>query len=212
MPHARARWVDQNGRSHEWSGNVASTDRNQVKSQIYAQTGAKKVILSSVTPNDGSSYQNRMRDQHERERQRFAEMEERLKSSGSSSASNYSRPSYSSSRSSSGSSMDPGTAGGLVIVGGALWMFFTFTPWILMLIYGMGSTWLAEKVTGQSIAEYGECEEDDQPDGAHKKALAVILSAVIFGGAGFIHGSNLQKEWEVDNSTNQPKVEQVKKQ
>lgn len=212
MPHARARWVDQNGRSHEWSGNVASTDRNQVKSQIYAQTGAKKVILSSVTPNDGSSYQDRMRDQHEREKQRFAEMEERLKSSGSSSASNYSRPSYSSSSSSSGPSMDIDTSVGLLFLLGGLWAFFSFTPWILMLVYGMGSTWLAEKVTGQSIAEYGECEEDDQPDGAHKKALAIILSAVIFGGAGFIHGSNLQKEWEVNDNNNQPKVEEVKKQ
>lgn len=211
MPYARARWIDQNGRSHEWSGNVASTDRNQVKSQIYAQTGAKKVILSSVNPNDGLSYQNKVREQHERERERFAEMEERLKSGGSSSANNYSRPSYSSSSSSSGPSMDMGTSMGLLVLLGGLWAFFTWTPWILMLVYGMGSTWLAEKATGQSIAEYGESQEDDQPDSAHKKALAVILSAVIFGGAGFIHGSNLQRDWEVENN-NQPKVEQVKNQ
>lgn len=209
MPHARARWIDQNGRSHEWSGDVASTDRNQVKSQIYAQTGAKKVIISSVTPNDGSSYQDRMRDQHERERERLDSFEQRLKSNNSSSSSrNYSHSSYSSS--SSGPSMDMGTSMGLLILLGGLWAFFTWTPWILMLVYGMGSTWLAEKVTGQSIAEYGETQEDDQPDSAHKKALAVILSALIFGGAGFIHGSNLQRDWEVENN-NQPKVEQIKK-
>jgi hypothetical protein len=210
MPFGKARWIDENNRSHNWSGEVASTDRNQVKSQIYAQTGAKKVILSGVTPNDGSAYREKVREQHGQERERFSEMEERLKSGGSNSSHKYSKPSYSSS-SSSGPSMDIGTSMGLVILLGGIWAFFTWTPWILMFVYGMGSTWAAEKVTGQSIAEYGECEGDDQPDSAHKKALAVVLSAVIFGGAGFIHGSNLQRDWAVEEN-NQPKVEQVKKQ
>jgi len=35
MPHATARWVDQN-------------NRNQIKTQIQAQTGAKEVIIRSV--------------------------------------------------------------------------------------------------------------------------------------------------------------------
>jgi hypothetical protein len=48
MPHATARWIDQNNRSHNWSGEVASTDRQQIKSQIKAQTGAKEVIIQSV--------------------------------------------------------------------------------------------------------------------------------------------------------------------
>jgi hypothetical protein len=55
-----------------------------------------------------------------------------------------------------------------------------------------------EKLTGQSIEEYSETEEPT--DGQHKKALAIILSAVIFGGAGFIQGSNLQREWEIEES------------
>jgi hypothetical protein len=207
MPYGNGRWIDENNRSHNWSGEVASTDRNQAKSQIYAQTGAKKVILSSVTPNDGSAYREKVREQHEQERERFAEMEERMKSGGSSSSRNYSKSSYSSSNSSSGSSMDIGTSMGLLVLLGGLWAFFTFTPWILMLVYGMGSTWVAEKVTGQSIADYGESQEDDQADSAHKKALAVVLSAVIFGGAGFIQGSNIQKDWEVESK--QPKTEQV---
>lgn len=211
MPYARARWIDLNGRSHEWSGDVASTDRNQIKSQIYAQTGAKEVILSSVTSNDASSYREKVRQHNQEERERFDEIEDRLKSSGSTSAHNYSNSSYSSG-SSSGSSMDIGTSMGLLIILGGLWAFFTWTPWILMLVYGMGSTWLVEKVTGQSISEYSETEETEQNDSAHKKALAVVLSAVIFGGAGFIHGSNLQKEWGSNTNTTQPKVEQVKKQ
>jgi hypothetical protein len=48
MPYATARWIDQNNRSHTWSGEVASMDRDQIKAQIRSQTGAKKVILQSA--------------------------------------------------------------------------------------------------------------------------------------------------------------------
>ena len=48
MPEATARWIDENNRSHTWSGEVASRDREQIKSQIKAQTGAKEVIIQSV--------------------------------------------------------------------------------------------------------------------------------------------------------------------
>lgn len=49
MPFAKARWIDENNRSHNWSGDVASNDRQQIKSQIKSQTGAKEVIICSVT-------------------------------------------------------------------------------------------------------------------------------------------------------------------
>lgn len=206
MPFAKARWIDQNGRSHEWSGQVASTDRNQVKSQIYAQTGAKKVILSGVTPNDDSSYRDYVRNHQEQERKERALREEELKNSAPVNSPTSVR--YSSSSSSSGSSMDMGTSMGLLILLGGLWAFFVYTPWILMLLYGPGSAFLTEKITGQSIEDYNNTE--NPTDGQHKKALAVILSAIIFGGAGFIQGSNLQKQWELENN-NQPKVEQLNK-
>lgn len=48
MPEATARWIDQNNQSHTWSGEVASRDREQIKSQIKAQTGAKEVIIQSA--------------------------------------------------------------------------------------------------------------------------------------------------------------------
>ena len=48
MPYATARWIDQNNRSHIWSGEVASRDRDQIKMQIRSQTGTKEVILQSV--------------------------------------------------------------------------------------------------------------------------------------------------------------------
>jgi hypothetical protein len=207
MPYAKARWIDQNGRSHEWSGQVASNDRNQVKSQIYAQTGAKKVILSGVTPSNDSSYRDSVKEHQERERENRARREEELKNSAPTNRPAPAR--YSSSSSSSSPSMDMGTSMGLLVLLGGLWLFFTYTPWVLMFLYGPGSTWLAEKLTGQSIEEYTETE--NPTDGQHKKALAIILSAIIFGGAGFIQGSNLQREWAAEEN-NQPKVEQVKKQ
>lgn len=49
MPYAKARWIDENNRSHNWSGQVASNDRNQIKSQIRSQTGAKDVIITKVS-------------------------------------------------------------------------------------------------------------------------------------------------------------------
>lgn len=50
--YAKARWIDENNRSHNWNGEVSSSDRNQIKSQIRSQTGAKDVIISSVTSRD----------------------------------------------------------------------------------------------------------------------------------------------------------------
>ena len=52
MPYATARWIDQNNRSHTWSVEVASHDREQIRTQIRtqirSQTGAKEVIIQSV--------------------------------------------------------------------------------------------------------------------------------------------------------------------
>lgn len=48
MPYASARWIDQNNRSYTWSGEVASRDRDQIKTQIRSQTGAREVIIQSV--------------------------------------------------------------------------------------------------------------------------------------------------------------------
>jgi hypothetical protein len=202
MPFGKSRWIDENGRSHNWSGEVASTNRNQVESQIRSQTGAKNVIIGDVYAENPANYKNKRSKNASEERERFAEQERNLRSSGSSSSS-YS--SGGSSYSGGGNSMDAGTAGGFVLLLGAAWAFFTFTPWILMLLYGPGSAWVTEKMTGQSIDEYNNTQ--NPTDSQHKKALAIVLSAIIFGGAGFIQGSNIQKDWEVESK--QPKTEQV---
>jgi hypothetical protein len=104
-----------------------------------------------------------------------------------------------------------GGSGGTWLLGllGASAAFLYLTPWVLMLVYGMGSAWVAEKITGQSIEEYGECEDDDQPDESHNKALAVILSAVIFGGVGFVQGTFLHKDLMNQYGTSE-QVEEVR--
>jgi hypothetical protein len=111
-----------------------------------------------------------------------------------------------------------GSSGSSLPTGGSVWIlgllgagaaFLYLTPWILMAVYGMGSTWLVEKITNQSIEEY--TDTDNPTDGQHKKALAIILSAVIFGGIGFVQGTFLHKDLMNEYGIND-KVEEVRKQ
>lgn len=210
MSYAKGRWIDQNGRSHNWSGDVASNDRNQIKSQIHAQTGAKKVILSSVSTSDPSIYNEQRRQHNENENARRREQLERLQSSSNSSSYTYSPSSSysSSSSSSSGSSMDFGSAMGLILIVGGIWAFITFLPWILMGLYGAGGTWVSEKLTGQSVSDYSD-EKNTTPE-QDKKALIVLISALVMGGIGFVQGSGWQNSLNKDTTPNQPKVEQVR--
>jgi hypothetical protein len=207
MPHAKARWIDQNGRSHEWSGGVASNDRNQVKRQIYAQTGAKDVIVSNVSPSDSSLYEEKRRQHNANENARRQEQRDRLQS-GSSSYIPSSNTSYSSSSSSSGSSMDAGSAIGIILVLGGIWAFITFMPWIMMGLYGAGGAWVSEKLTGQSVNDYTETKNPTSDQ--DKKAIIVLISALIMGGIGFVQGSGWQNSLNKDTTNQQPKVEQVR--
>lgn len=109
--------------------------------------------------------------------------------------------------SSSGDSVDLGTAGGAVVLLGGLWLFITFMPWFLMGAFGAGSAFLVEKMTGFSIEDY--VKEEKSSDEDHKKALAIILTSLILGGYGFVQGSIWQKEFNKDTN-NQPKVEEVR--
>lgn len=109
--------------------------------------------------------------------------------------------------SSSGDSVDLGTAGGAVVLIGVIYLFVTFMPWVLMGALGAGSAWLTEKMAGFSLEDY--VKEEKSSDEDHKKALAVILTSLILGGYGFVQGSHWQKEFNKDTNT-QPKVEQVR--
>ena len=108
-------------------------------------------------------------------------------------------------------SSNPGVLWGLGLVG-LVGGFLYFTPWFLMLLYGGGATWTAEKLTGQSVFEYAETEYEDTTPKEHKKSAIVLGSALLLGMIGFIHGTSLNvdfnKEYNLDGK--QSKIEQVR--
>jgi hypothetical protein len=115
-----------------------------------------------------------------------------------------------------------GGSGGLSIPsGGGTWLmglfvtaglFLYLTPWVLMGVYGAGATWIAQKITKQSIMEYAETSQKQTTDEQHKKAAIVFGAALLFGMIGFIQGtawnSDLNKEYNLDGK--QTKVEQIR--
>ena len=102
-----------------------------------------------------------------------------------------------SSKSSSGSEIDGAGAVALVGFAAAAWAFVTFTPWILMFLGGAAATWIGEKVTGQSVSEYTERDDDS----GHGKAAIVIALALFAGGLGFVKGEEIKKGFETPSNT-----------
>lgn len=88
-----------------------------------------------------------------------------------------------------------GTIGwiGLIAVG---WMFFTFTPWVLMGLGGVTGTWIGEKITNQSLEEYNERDDDK----GHKRAAFVVALALLLGGIGFVKGDEIKKEFDAPST------------
>lgn len=203
MPFAKARWVDSNGRSHEWAGEVASTNRNQVISQISAQTGANSVFISGVYNDDPGSYETQ-RKQHiaeENERRRY--QEERLKNSGKLEYFPQQRKAHKSTQSTDDT--DFSGAGGLIILLGLLWAAFTFLPWVLMFAGGTAAVWIGQLLTGQTVDEYTSIE--DPTNNETIRFLIVLILSITVGGWGFVQGTLWQREVQTDTT---PKVEQVK--
>jgi len=97
----------------------------------------------------------------------------------------------SSSTSGDSSSGSVGGAVGLIGLVAAGWLVMSFTPYVLSAIYGAGATWISQLLTGQSIEEYAERNDDS----GHGKVAIVLILALLAGGFGFVQGSNLQKEW-----------------
>lgn len=108
---------------------------------------------------------------------------------------------------SSGGGIELSSDGRMWFVGilGAGALFLYFTPWVLMLVYGAVATWASQKITGQTLEEYGETEESTEKE--HKKAAIVFCSALLFGMIGFIHGTvwnaDLNKQYNLDNKQTQ---------
>ena len=105
------------------------------------------------------------------------------------------------SRNSSSTSGDSssGSVGGTVAVIGliaAVWLAMSFTPWILMGLGGAFGTWVGEKVTGQSIEEYNERDDDL----GHSKAAIVLALALVLGGIGFVKGDQIKKGFDAPDA------------
>ncbi len=109
----------------------------------------------------------------------------------------------SNSSSSSGSSSSGDGSGAIALVGliAAGWAFVSFTPWILMLLGGAAATWFGQLITGQTIEEYNEREDD----GGHGKAAIVIVLALLAGGFGFVKGDELKKGFDAQDTPAQIK-------
>lgn len=201
MPYAKGRWIDENNRSHEWSGNVASNDRNQIKSQIQSQTGAKSVVLTGVG-SDSEEYNQRIKEHNRLENERRREQAERLRSSSNQVTYNSDSSSYSNNYSSSSDSSISGSSLiYLVTFFGAVWAFITFMPWVMMLAFGSGGTWLAEKMVGQSVDDYNNVKSPT--DKQSQKALIVFVAAILLGGYGFVQGTAWQKSFSGSQSVPQ---------
>jgi len=105
-----------------------------------------------------------------------------------------------------------GGSGGMLLAGlfAGAGLLLYFTPWVLMTAYGAGATWISQKVTGVTLADFAD--NDEPNDEELKKGMIVLASAILFGGAGFIHGtiwnSDLNKQYDLDGK--QTKVEQVR--
>ena len=103
-------------------------------------------------------------------------------------------------RNSGGSSgSDFGSIGGTVgLIGlvAAAWAFVSFTPWILMGLGGAFGTWVGEQVTGQSIEEYNERDDDL----GHKRAAIVLALALVLGGIGFVKGDQIKKGFDAPDA------------
>lgn len=108
------------------------------------------------------------------------------------------------SNSSSGSGVDLGDSAGAVGLIGLLavgWAFFTFTPWILMGLGGAAGAWVGEKVSGQSVDEY--TNRDDNM--GHGKAAIVLAFALFTGGFGFVQGNEIKKGFDAPSTPAQVK-------
>lgn len=111
------------------------------------------------------------------------------------------------------SGSDSGDMSGTVALVGliaAAWAFFTFTPWILMGLGGAVGTWVGEKVTGQSIADFGENGSED--DSGYTKAGITLALALILGGVGFVKGDEIKKGFDAPDSPAQVKPANSKSQ
>jgi hypothetical protein len=112
-------------------------------------------------------------------------------------------------RNSSSSGSSDGDGNGAVALVGifiVFWILYAFTPWILMGLGGAVGTWIGEKITGLSVVEYGEGNEDT----GHKQAAIILALALFLGGVGFVKGTQWKAEFDKPESSPPAKIQQAK--
>lgn len=98
-----------------------------------------------------------------------------------------------------GGGMDVGSTGSLIILGGGLLAFFTLTPFIMSALLGAAGTWGAGKATNYSLQKYADTKNPS--DNESKKALTILVSAVVLGTIGFGWGSNIKKGFDAPTTS-----------
>jgi len=212
--HVTGRYIDFDGRSHNFSLDSDVADRGYIEDLVEARYPAKKVYINHVGV-DHAAREAERKQHNQEERERREQQEERLTSGSSSSSSSSSsggnpRPAIMGlfdNNDDDDDDDDEGVSGGsilgLLAIGGGLWAFFTFTPLILMLLGGAFGTWIGEFATNQGLIDYREIKEPTSDQ--RKKATIALALALLCGGYGFVQGTNMQNGWNTPDT-----IEEVK--
>lgn len=102
------------------------------------------------------------------------------------------------SSSSSVSVGDIGSTGAMISLIAIVWALVTFTPWVLMVFFGGFGTWVGEKLTGLSVSDYANSNEDT----GHKRMAFILVLALLAGGFGFVQGNQLVNNTNTEVKTN----------
>ncbi len=92
---------------------------------------------------------------------------------------------------------------GLVVM---VWLFSNFAHFILMGIGGFGGAWIAQLLTGQSLSDYSECDEEDAS--SHIKFMIMLILSLILGGVGYVKGLDVKNHIDNVNQTQQTEIKQ----
>ncbi len=91
-----------------------------------------------------------------------------------------------------------GAYGGLVLIGLGVfvWLFVSYTPYILMATFGWGSAWALTKLSGKTT--------DDLLEKKNQRLYQLIFIASLFcGGLGMVWGDKIHQHYS-ENSTVEP--------
>lgn len=102
------------------------------------------------------------------------------------------------SNSSSVSVGDIGSMGAMISLIAIVWALVTFTPWVLMTFLGGFGTWVGEKITGMSVSDYANSNEDV----GHKRMAFILVLALLAGGFGFVQGHQIMNDTNKEVKTN----------